>query len=222
MKNKEKQTSGKLKSEKEKKPNYRKIYLLINIAVVGIIFLIISLMPLFPDAVWHASDFEIYTEGQSINNLLDFYSADHIEPLIHTDETSSHRVFIPKIKVDMYIVLNETDENVAFSQGAWHIPGSAEPNLDSGNVVIAAHRYLFTSGPQTFYHLDKVEVGDPVVVRWNHKDYLYHVTETKIVPPSAVEILRPTDEPTLTLFTCHPVFTTDKRLVVVAELSTTQ
>ncbi len=33
-----------------------------------------------------------------------------------------------------------------------------------------------------------------------------------------VSILDPTEEPTVTLFTCHPIYSTEQRLVVVGEL----
>jgi sortase A len=77
---------------------------------------------------------------------------------------------------------------------------------------------MYTSGPNTFYHLDKLKIGDQIIVRWREKDYLYIVRETKIVDPSEISILNPTEKPTLTLFTCHPIYTTKSRLVVVGDL----
>ena len=55
---------------------------------------------------------------------------------------------------------------------------------------------------------------------WEGQDYYYRVRETKVVDDSAVEIQYSTGEPILTLYTCHPVYSTENRLVVVANLIT--
>lgn len=131
------------------------------------------------------------------------------------------RVIIPSIGVDMEIVDEEgISEEEAFLRGAWLLPRTAVPNRDSGNTVIAAHRFLYTSGPNTFYHLDKVKEGDEIIVEWQGERFVYTVSGSKVVPPTAVEILTPTEAPMLTLFTCTPIFTTKNRLVVTAKLST--
>ncbi|MDD5109925.1 MAG: sortase [Patescibacteria group bacterium] len=127
-----------------------------------------------------------------------------------------NRLVIPKINVSMPIT-EGLNGAVALRQGAWRLPGTSTPDVGS-NTVIGGHRWLYRPpSSRTFYLLDQVEVGDSVTVTWNNETYDYRVKEVKIVLPSQVEILNPTVTPTLTLFTCTPLFSSAHRLVVVAE-----
>ncbi len=102
-------------------------------------------------------------------------------------------------------------------KGIWHRPGTSAP-YKGGNTTLAAHRFKFTSGNDTFYNLDKVKVGDPIELIWGNIRYRYTVTESKTVTDRAVEIEGATDKAILTLYTCTPLWTSKDRLVVVAEL----
>jgi sortase A len=85
--------------------------------------------------------------------------------------------------------------------------------------VISAHRWKFRPpDTRTFYNIDKLAVGDEIKIFWQGKAYYYRVRETKVVTPDQTEILYPTKEPQLTLFSCTPLFSTSHRLVVVADL----
>jgi LPXTG-site transpeptidase (sortase) family protein len=209
------------------KKDWQKIYYISILSAIALIFLSIALLPFYPKISWYFSHPEapvVETTEAGEAGLLDFSTStdDLLVQSITPVADTPYRIFIPTIGVDMEIIINEKNEKVAFRKGAWHIPGSAEPNTESGNVVIAAHRFLYTSGPRTFYFLDKLKVGDSIVVRWNNQDFVYRVTETKVVPPTAVEILSPTTDATLTLFTCTPVYTTKNRLVIRAILASAQ
>lgn len=158
---------------------------------------------------------------QAVTSTLLAFTASSSTPLdALTTSTSQYRLFIPKIGVDMPIVVDEPNETKGLSLGAWHIPGTADPtNVNGyGNFVLGGHRYLHTSGPETFFDLDKLEVGDTVSVLWNGKVYAYVVDASKVVPPTEVSVLNPSKTKILTLFTCTPVFTTKERLVVTARL----
>ncbi len=128
---------------------------------------------------------------------------------------SAKRLVIPKIGVNVEIVFG-TDQDEALNRGIWHIPGTSTPEKGS-NTVLSGHRFRFLSGPRTLYLLDKVTKGDPIIIYWNGKEYDYVVTGSKIVQPNQVEILDPTDETRLTIFTCAPLFSTKERLVLFAK-----
>ena len=138
--------------------------------------------------------------------------------IIFATSSVQYRLIIPKIGVDMPIIINEKSETRGLARGAWQIPGTALPGETGGygNMVLSAHRYLYTSGPRTFFNLDKLETGDEIFIQWLGKTYTYAVDGSKVVRPTAVEILNPTAAPRLTLFTCTPVFTTKNRLVITA------
>ena len=127
----------------------------------------------------------------------------------------TNMLFIPKIGVQMAIVEGNNDR-VALSKGAWRLPGTSTPD-QGGNTVLGGHRWMFTSGPRTFYHLDKLVIGDMVQTDWKGKTYTYRVREVRVVKPEQTEILNASSQKILTLFTCTPIFSSKQRLVVVAE-----
>lgn len=122
---------------------------------------------------------------------------------------------IPAIGIDAAIIEGETSRSL--EQGIWRRPKSSTPDR-GGNTVLVGHRFLYTSGPHTFYHLDKLHVGDKITVYWLQKKYEYVVDSIVTTSPTAVEIEQPTTQPTLTLYTCTPLFSVDKRLVIRAHL----
>lgn len=126
-------------------------------------------------------------------------------------------LIIPKIGVRMPIVEGE-NEDEALDSGAWHLPGTSTPVL-MGNMVLAAHRFKYKPPHErTFYLLDKIKEGDLLQVFWEGRGYLYKVASSEIVEPDKTEVLEETPEPTLTLITCHPLFSDKKRLIVRGEL----
>ena len=130
---------------------------------------------------------------------------------------SPNRVIIKKIGVNAPIVESSSSE-YGLSQGAWHIPETSSPDK-GGNTVITGHRFKYLPPNNlTFYLFHKLEIGDIVSIIWKEKDYFYRIKEVKIVPDTELSILNQTNKPTLTMFTCHPIYSTEKRLVVISEL----
>lgn len=131
------------------------------------------------------------------------------------DMIDGNYLIIPKIGVKIPIVEGE-DESV-LEKGAWFLPESLPPEA-GGNTALAAHRFKYKPPHrETFYLLDKLSEGDLLRVFWQGKEYRYKVVSSQIVDPETVEVLEPTEKPTLTLITCHPLFSDQKRLVVRGE-----
>ncbi|RME13550.1 MAG: class D sortase [Ardenticatenia bacterium] len=127
------------------------------------------------------------------------------------------RIVIPSIGVDAPIV--EGDDWEALKRGVGHHLGSANPG-ERGNMVLSAHNDIFG---EIFRYLEKVEVGDEVLVYDGAgREYRYIVAQKRIVEPTAVEVLAPSQEPIATLITCHPYLIDTQRLVVIAELDTSR
>lgn len=118
--------------------------------------------------------------------------------------------------LNMQEIIQEGPTEATLMKGVWHRPHTSDPSKGS-NTVIAGHRFTYR-GAAVFYNLDKVKVGDQIVMYWSGKKYQYEVSRTYIVPPTATEIEQPTDEPILTLYTCTPLWTSKSRLVVEAKL----
>jgi sortase A len=124
------------------------------------------------------------------------------------------RIAIPKVGLDSE--LHEGIRLTTLDRGPGHWPGTALPG-QIGNVVVAGHR---TSHGAEFRHLDALVPGDEVVFTTADGTFTYHVTGTQIVTPDSLWIVDPTDTPTATLFACHPLGSTAKRIVVNLALST--
>ena len=119
---------------------------------------------------------------------------------------------IPKINVEKAVV-----EGVGvgdLKKGPGHYPQTPLPG-QPGNAAIAGHRTTYGA---PFGEVESLQPGDPILVSTLQGQFRYEVRETKVVTPSQVEVLDPTEDNRLTLTTCHPRFSAAKRLIVVAEL----
>lgn len=91
--------------------------------------------------------------------------------------------------------------------------------IGSGNAVLYGHDDIEGS---VFSRLKDLKVGDEVDVTLAGGSALaYHVTGRSIVAPTAVQILQPTNDVRLTLFTCWPNWVDTQRVVVTAAPLTT-
>ncbi len=88
--------------------------------------------------------------------------------------------------------------------------GSAYPE-EKGNMVIFAH-----ARDKLFLNLRKIKVGDEITVFTTDKWYKYKVDNLREVFPSQTEVIAPTLDATLTLYTCTG-FSDTKRLIVIAK-----
>ncbi len=136
------------------------------------------------------------------------------------DEPKGDRVVIPKIGVDVGI---KTGGAEALDDGAWHrFPERGDPEK-GGNFILSAHRFEIGFTPSEtrrkspFYHVEKLSVGDQIVVDFNGKRYGYEVIEKYQVKPDRVEIEAPSDEAKLTLYTCTLKGESDGREVIIAK-----
>ena len=129
------------------------------------------------------------------------------------DNPQLGRIAIPKIGLDSE--LHDGIRLTTLDRGPGHWPGTAMPG-QIGNVVVAAHR---TSHGAEFRHLDSLAPGDEVIFSTVDGTFTYLVTGTQIVMPDSLWITDPTDTPTATLFACHPLGSTAKRIVVNLALS---
>ncbi len=128
---------------------------------------------------------------------------------------TGNRLIISRIGVDAPIIESK-NESWGLSRGAWRIPSSSSPDK-GGNTVISGHRFRYLPpNNTTFYLFHKLKKGDPVRIIWNDIRYDYSITEIKVVNKDEVSILADTDDTRLTLFTCTPIFSQEKRLVVTA------
>jgi sortase A len=122
------------------------------------------------------------------------------------------RLVIPKIDMDAIVVEGASRRDL--SDGPGHMKETAQPG-ETGNAVITAHRDTF------FRHIYELNKGDHIEVRRSGRTFTYAVTGKRIVKPEDVSVLKPTNDPQLTLITCYPTYyigPAPERLVVFSRL----
>lgn len=130
------------------------------------------------------------------------------------------RIYIPKLGVNVALLTGGAD---ILDKGAWHrLPDRGDP-VKGGNFIVSAHRFSLGGTPaQTrqkspFYHIDKLKVGDQIVVDFQHKRYAYEILERKSVKPTQIEIEAASQVPKLTLYSCSLKGEADGREVFIAK-----
>jgi sortase A len=121
-------------------------------------------------------------------------------------------MFIPRLKMRSPIVEGVTDP--MFDLGIGHWPGTAMPG-ERGNAVYGGHR---TAGPAPLYYVERLQVGDPIIILKGLKKVEYRVISKRIVKPTALWITHQSSGSMLTLFSCHPRHSTKQRYVIQAIL----
>lgn len=119
---------------------------------------------------------------------------------------------IPKIGVLTDIV--ESYSESALEKGAWLDLRAKRPG-DGGNVVISAHRFKYLPPNNlTFYLLHKLEKGDRMKIYWQGQEFTYEVTVIRRTTPDDASVLAQDGQEELTLYTCDPIYSQEKRLVI--------
>ena len=130
-----------------------------------------------------------------------------------------NRIIIPKIGVNIHYESGAA----ALDRGAeWRYPERGNPEI-GGNFIIAAHRFSIQPTPQgtieksPFYSIDKLAIGDKVVIDYNGVRYAYQIDNIFDVKPTQIEIEAPSDEPKLTLYSCELSGPDAGRVVITAK-----
>lgn len=199
----------KLKALKSKQRDNDKIVILLNIIlsyILGIGIFLVSL-PLIPQFTYYGEKSGVFQSPSKLGEKKLQNNFINTIPLVNT-------LIIPKIGIDTEIIEGSNEQTL--NQGIWRKPYTSNPEK-GGNMVLTGHRYLFTSGSHTFYHLDKLVIDDVIKVFWDSKLYSYKVTEVKIVTPNETWIEGQNLGDRITLYTCTPLWTSEKRLVVIGK-----
>ncbi|GAA2607140.1 hypothetical protein GCM10010399_42620 [Dactylosporangium fulvum] len=123
------------------------------------------------------------------------------------------RLHLPTLGLALVVVDGVDDADLLLGPG--YIPGTA-PIGTAGNTGIAGHRY-----PGVFWDLDRLRIGAPVLLETGDIWFVYRVMDAGVVGPEQHEVLGPPPpgaNPLLTLVTCEPKLSTDRRLIRQATL----
>ena len=162
-----------------------------------------------PDAIGNAS----FNENEIPEHLRGLVNIQATAPVPVDNSTGRIiRIGIAAINVDAPVV--QGDDWEALKTGVGLNAGSGIPGK-SGNVILSGHNDIFG---QVFRDLDRLVPGDEIVLLTEKNAYTYIVTGTQIVQPSQVEVMRQTEDSTLTLISCYPYLVDTQRIVVSARL----
>ncbi len=148
---------------------------------------------------------------------------EHLRPLVQSianlpiptpGPAQAIRIQIQAINVDAPVVQGDSWDQL--KKGVGQHVGSADPGK-AGNVVLSGHDDVFG---ELFRNLDRLQPGDQVVLFTAQQQYVYIVTSSQIVDPTQVDVMNPTNDPTVTLISCYPYMVDKKRIVVFAKLQT--
>lgn len=190
------------KKASSKKTAFKKIqnHPLVN-KIIGLVFVLSALSLLI---------FPIHLPTQKINNN----NPIKINESLYKNQTTQNlpvRILLPNENIDINVtpskIINgywELSENTASYGEGSGIPGQ------NGNTVIFAH-----AREGLFYNLKDVQVNDIIYVFTKNSWYRYKVNKITSVYPNQTEVIAPTKNQTLTLYTCTG-FSDEKRLVITA------
>jgi len=129
---------------------------------------------------------------------------------------------IDKISVNAPVIseVDASDKKIYFAElqrGVAQMSGTAKPD-EKGNVVIFGHSNYYADDPgafkQVFKNLNELKSEDKIIIHYKDKDYNYNVVKQQTVEPTDIWVITaPYD---LTLITCWPPGTIEKRLVIFA------
>lgn len=151
-----------------------------------------------------------------------------IDPNADVPVGPENKMIIPKINVDAPIVLNvgssAKQQLDAMSNGIAHVryPGASALPGQIGNAVFSAHSSSDWSDSGAykfiFVQLERLTNDDVIYINYNSKRYAYKVFDTKTVLPTETHVLNyKGNDPIITLITCTPLGTAQKRFLVFAK-----
>ncbi len=146
-------------------------------------------------------------------NSLSFSQAPRPENIVEESDLPA-KVIIPKVRIDLPVFPAKASEDVweISEEGVSYLLGSGLPGR-KGNLVIYGHNKNRLFGPIRWLEKD----DEIKVINRRGEEFTYKIKETKIVTPAMIDVLYPTEDPTLTLYTCTG-FLDRERFLVVAKL----
>ena len=173
----------------------------------------VSISP--PD--YSVEEFSEDLAGKTADVRAERLSIEHVDPdsVTLADLSSMDTVLVVETaNIQGRIVDGYTQD--AMLEGFWHYPESSVPGK-RGNTVIFGHRFhRLPPSKETFFNLDSVKVGDKVRIEQTGTEFVYTVVKVAVADKFDESVLRGTGDYRLTLITCTPLWTSEKRLVVTA------
>jgi len=153
---------------------------------------------------------------QSAETLRESITSQWSEPQVEAEPDDTALLFIPKMDVWGVPIVEGVDESaLATGVGRFH---TAPPPGQPGNFALAGHR---TANGEPFADIDELAEGDVVIVRTRTATFRYRLLDDIVVKPDNTWVIGDvttrlgiaTDSAVISLVTCSPKWSTDKRWV---------
>lgn len=129
---------------------------------------------------------------------------------------------VPRLGLENVPVPTGDSQEDLDREGVIRMKQAGRPSEEGSNTTIVGHRlgFMRTKIPYVFYELDKLKPGDEVFLEDGRgKKYTFRVYDLLTVRPEDFWVTRPVPGRTIvSLQTCVPIPTFEKRLIVRAEL----
>ena len=122
---------------------------------------------------------------------------------------------IPSLGSDWKKIITEGTGDESLALGIGHYSGTPYAGQD-GNAGYAGHR---SGNGNPLLDIEKVQIGDSIIVTDSNGDHIYLVKEIKIVMPNETWVLDQRKGKWLTLTTCWPKWGNEKRYVLFAHMA---
>jgi sortase A len=123
------------------------------------------------------------------------------------------RIRIPAIDLDVVFV--QGTDTASLQKGPGHYPDTAFPGQGK-TIGIAGHRTTYLA---PFRHLDQLQAGDEILLEMPYANFTYTIQKTKIVEPTAVQIVDNVGYERLVLTACNPLYSASQRIAAFAKLT---
>jgi sortase A len=152
------------------------------------------------------------------------YSAPMTVAIQPDDQFLAFGIQIDKLGIKAPVMKNVDGSNqkvydAKLQNGVAQMMGSALPGGKS-NIFIFGHSSSSLKADaysKIFATLNNLQKNDEIIIFYQTKEYDYFVTSKEIVEKTDVALTYPTKTEQLTLMTCWPIGTADKRLIIIAK-----
>ena len=188
--------------------------------IVGVAMLVLGVCLVIPPLFSEVVETNIQSGQQQ-------QQADQLSRLLKTAHPSAPAkskafavMYVPRLGADFRRPIAEGTgvKEVLNTVGIRHYTGTALPN-EVGNFALASHR---TTHGGAFNHIDTLVIGDLIYVEYAGGWVTYEVVSSQVVTPHEIWVigsnpLKQEAKKWITLTTCTPRYTSEKRLVVWAK-----
>src|SRR3954467_8219831 len=105
-------------------------------------------------------------------------------------------------------------DTASLRKGPGHYPETAFPG-EGRTVAVAGHRTTYLA---PFRTVNKLGKGDRILMKMPYGSFTYEVERTRIVPATALWVVKDMGYDRLVLSACHPLYSASPRIVVFARL----